>query len=225
VDPVPETIWPRRGLARSVLRQLDEGRPRSLYEGDRAVLRRTCRKLSICGKPHLLQKQPERALASIGDKVPTEPHSLGWRAWRGARMEALEGGACRGYCRVGSRRGAHGTTTHCSLRVPRSVSEDLEEMGGLGSGRWKRPGRKTVESCRVLDVNYLSAQGCLQPGWAGQWIPGLVGHVVSRPQRRHGNGGRARSTLKAQPHGSDPVLAVGIQDHCPGTGSCVPLFF
>ena len=47
-------------------------------------------------------------------------------------------------------------------------------MGGLGSGRWKKQGRKTVESCRELDVNYLSAMGCLQPGWSStcQWILG-----------------------------------------------------
>ena len=44
-------------------------------------------------------------------------------------------------------------------------------MGGPGSGRWKRPGRRTVESCLTLDVNDLSARGYLQPGWLGayQW--------------------------------------------------------
>ena len=48
-------------------------------------------------------------------------------------------------------------------------------MGGLGSGSQKRLGRRTVESCRtVLDINRLSAQGCLQPGWSGacQWLDG-----------------------------------------------------
>jgi hypothetical protein len=40
-------------------------------------------------------------------------------------------------------------------------------MGGPGSGRWKRPGRRTVESCRVLDVNHMLAMGWLQPGWLG----------------------------------------------------------
>ena len=40
-------------------------------------------------------------------------------------------------------------------------------MGGLGSGGWKKPGRRTGESCRVLDANYLSARGCLQPGGSG----------------------------------------------------------
>ena len=33
------------------------------------------------------------------------------------------------------------------------------KMGGPGSGRWKRPGRRTVESCLTLDVNDLSARG------------------------------------------------------------------
>jgi hypothetical protein len=40
-------------------------------------------------------------------------------------------------------------------------------MGGLGSGRWQKPGRKTVDSCPVLDVNYLSVKGYLQPGRTG----------------------------------------------------------
>ena len=37
-------------------------------------------------------------------------------------------------------------------------------MGGLGSGRRKDRARKTLESCRVLDVNRLSKKGCLRPG-------------------------------------------------------------
>jgi len=47
-------------------------------------------------------------------------------------------------------------------------------MGGLGSGRWKKPGRRTVEFCRALDANDLSSKGCLQPGWSGacQWAHG-----------------------------------------------------
>jgi len=47
-------------------------------------------------------------------------------------------------------------------------------MGGLGSGRWKKPGRRTVEFCRALDANDLSSKGCLQPGWSGacQWAYG-----------------------------------------------------
>ena len=41
-------------------------------------------------------------------------------------------------------------------------------MGALGSGAWRKPGRrKTVGSYWVLDANYLSAQGCLEPGWSG----------------------------------------------------------
>jgi len=36
--------------------------------------------------------------------------------------------------------------------------------GSLGSGRWKKLGRKTVDSCLALDVGYLSAKGWLQPG-------------------------------------------------------------
>ena len=37
-------------------------------------------------------------------------------------------------------------------------------MGGLGSGRRKDRARKTLESCRVLDLNRLSKKGCLRPG-------------------------------------------------------------
>ena len=40
--------------------------------------------------------------------------------------------------------------------------------GGLGSGRWRKPGRrKTVDSCPALDVNYLWARGWLRPGGSG----------------------------------------------------------
>jgi len=42
-------------------------------------------------------------------------------------------------------------------------------MGGWGSGRRKEQGRKTVGSCWELDANYLSAKGCLEPGWSGTW--------------------------------------------------------
>jgi hypothetical protein len=55
-----------------------------------------------------------------------------------------------------------------------------------------------VESCFVLDVNYLSAQGWLEPGWMGQWVPddalataslilrvetGLTGHLQHGAER------------------------------------------
>jgi hypothetical protein len=43
-------------------------------------------------------------------------------------------------------------------------------MGGPGSGGWnKKRGRKTVDSCRALDVNSLSAMGCLRPGSSGTY--------------------------------------------------------
>jgi hypothetical protein len=47
-------------------------------------------------------------------------------------------------------------------------------MGGLGSGRWKDRGRKTVEPYCMLDVNQLSEKGCLRPGWTStcQWNDG-----------------------------------------------------
>ena len=47
-------------------------------------------------------------------------------------------------------------------------------MGGKGSGRWKSPRRRIVESCWVLDANHLQARGCLQPGGLGTlpWTDG-----------------------------------------------------
>jgi hypothetical protein len=47
-------------------------------------------------------------------------------------------------------------------------------MGGLGSGRWKDRGRKTVEFYLMLDVNQLREKGCLRPGQSStrQWIDG-----------------------------------------------------
>jgi hypothetical protein len=45
-------------------------------------------------------------------------------------------------------------------------------MGGLGSGRWKQRGRKTVECSRVLDINELSEKGCLRCSSTCQWIDG-----------------------------------------------------
>jgi hypothetical protein len=40
-------------------------------------------------------------------------------------------------------------------------------MGGFGSGGQRKPGRRTVDSCPVLDINHLSATGRLTPGWSG----------------------------------------------------------
>ncbi len=37
-------------------------------------------------------------------------------------------------------------------------------MGGIGSGRPRRGGRRRVESCSVLDVNILRREGRLRPG-------------------------------------------------------------
>jgi hypothetical protein len=50
-------------------------------------------------------------------------------------------------------------------------------MGGWGSGRHRKPGYRLVESCWVLDVNDLSARGCLQPGLFStcRWLDGNGG--------------------------------------------------
>jgi hypothetical protein len=54
-------------------------------------------------------------------------------------------------------------------------------MGGLGSGRRKDRGRKTVESYWMLDVDQLSKKGCLRPGWSGacQWTDGNEGFSIN----------------------------------------------
>jgi hypothetical protein len=52
-------------------------------------------------------------------------------------------------------------------------------MGGFGSGRWKKPGRKTVDSCPALDVGYLAARGWLQPGRSGS-CPLALGNGPNR---------------------------------------------
>ena len=51
--------------------------------------------------------------------------------------------------------------------------------GGLGSGRWRKPGRRgTVDSQPELDVNALAAMGCLRPGGSGTY-PWPGGNGVS----------------------------------------------
>ena len=42
-------------------------------------------------------------------------------------------------------------------------------MGGLGSGRPAGFGKDKVEHCRSIDVNRLHREGCLAPGWMGNW--------------------------------------------------------
>jgi hypothetical protein len=58
--------------------------------------------------------------------------------------------------------------------APSSFVKDFATVGSFGSGRWKQPGRKLVESYQALDVNYLAAKGCLRPGQSsiGQWACG-----------------------------------------------------
>ena len=41
-------------------------------------------------------------------------------------------------------------------------------MGGYGSGRPRR--NQLAEDCRTLDVNRLNREGCLKPGWSGNWL-------------------------------------------------------
>jgi hypothetical protein len=53
-------------------------------------------------------------------------------------------------------------------------------MGGFGSGGWRKR-RRTVDTCPLLDINYLAARGCLQPGCSStcQWLPGTEINSIS----------------------------------------------
>lgn len=42
-------------------------------------------------------------------------------------------------------------------------------MGGIGSGRYHFRERECVEDNRSIDVNRLKREGCLDPGWRGNW--------------------------------------------------------
>ena len=42
-------------------------------------------------------------------------------------------------------------------------------MGGFGSGGWNNSGRPTTADARSIDVNRLNREGCLVPGWRGNW--------------------------------------------------------
>jgi hypothetical protein len=57
--------------------------------------------------------------------------------------------------------------------------ERIATMGGLGSGKWKEHGRKTVELCPEIDVNHLSARGCLEPGQSSTFPLALGNAVVA----------------------------------------------
>lgn len=51
-------------------------------------------------------------------------------------------------------------------------------MGGYGSGRPSN--KQKAEHCRSLDVNRLHREGCLQPGWRGNWRWSRDGEEVAR---------------------------------------------
>ena len=51
-------------------------------------------------------------------------------------------------------------------------------MGGYGSGRTGY--KQKAEHCRSLDVNRLHGEGCLRPGWQGNWVWWHDGEEVAR---------------------------------------------
>ena len=50
-------------------------------------------------------------------------------------------------------------------------------MGGFGSGR--RSSKETVGQMRALDVRKMKREGCLQPGYSGQWTWSRGGEVLA----------------------------------------------
>jgi hypothetical protein len=51
-------------------------------------------------------------------------------------------------------------------------------MGGYGSGRTSH--KQKAEHCRSLDVNRFNREGCLSPGWRGNWVWSRDGQEVGR---------------------------------------------
>ena len=60
-------------------------------------------------------------------------------------------------------------------------------MGGYGSGRPSL--KQKAEDCRALEINRLNREGCLRPGWQGNWIWSRNGEEVGRV------GGKAENEL------------------------------
>ena len=60
------------------------------------------------------------------------------------------------------------------LWLERNLPKDFDKnlgamMGGFGSGGHNRTGRSTTAETRSIDVNRLNREGCLVPGWRGNW--------------------------------------------------------
>ena len=51
-------------------------------------------------------------------------------------------------------------------------------MSTFAAGRWKTPGRKTVESCPVLDVNQLSRWGIYYQAGLARGFSAAMGLLV-----------------------------------------------
>jgi hypothetical protein len=63
-------------------------------------------------------------------------------------------------------------------------TKDFEEIDGWsGMREMEEAGRKMAGSCWELDANYLSARGCLEPGWSGTCQQTLGNEVASINRR------------------------------------------
>lgn len=73
-------------------------------------------------------------------------------------------------------------------------------MGGYGSGR--SSGKQKAEHCRALEVNKMRREGCLVPGWSGNWVWSRDGQEVARISGR-AEYGRIILSYSVRQNGSD----------------------
>ncbi len=73
-------------------------------------------------------------------------------------------------------------------------------MGGYGSGR--TGSKQKAEHCPSLDVNKMRRDGCLEPGWSGQWVWSRNGQETGRISAR-AERGRIILSYKVRQNGND----------------------
>ena len=73
-------------------------------------------------------------------------------------------------------------------------------MGGYGSGRTGN--KHKAEHCPSLDVNKMRRDGCLEPGWSGQWVWSRNGQETSRISS-HAEQGSIILSYSVRQNGSD----------------------
>ena len=146
------------------------------YRGSESVRVREMRAF-YSGVSLRLNAPVQRERPDISQPAPGQPPrpERNEACWRGVATP-IAGWCCRTICSCLLSGRIEARCLRCRRHaLPRPGSstgrsaKDFEKMGGLGSGGWnKKRGRRTVESCWVLDVNYLAKRGCLVGG-SGPW--------------------------------------------------------